>query len=231
MLTVITLPVAVYAVQSSSTNFQVNEVFFGSGGELNACSTTYCSKQSAGDLAVGATESGNFRARAGFNTDRYPYIEFTVSNTNVNLGELSPNTTKTVNATFSVRTYLSRGYSVVNASPPPTNNTYTMQTLTVPTASAAGTEQFGINLVANTDPTGFGANPEQQPDNTFGFGVVSADYSTPNLYKYSEGDTVALATASTSATVYTVSYIFNVSNVTPGGTYNFNHILVATPTY
>ena len=31
------LPALAFAAQSSSANYQVNEVFFGSGGELNSC--------------------------------------------------------------------------------------------------------------------------------------------------------------------------------------------------
>ncbi len=106
-----------------------------------------------------------------------------------------------------------------------------MNQLAIPTASSSGSEQFGINLVANTSPVSFGANPAQSPDNTFGYGVVAADYNNPNLFKYQKGNAVAFSTSSTSTTDYTVSYIFNVSNVTPGGTYEMRHVLVATATY
>lgn len=224
-------PAVAMAAQSASSHYQVNEVFFGSGGELNACSTNYCSKQSAGELATGQTCSGSYCAQAGFNTDRTPYIQFIVSNTNVDLGSLSSTSTKTATATFSVKAYLSHGYTVINASDPPKNNSYTMQALSVPTASIVGDEQFGINLVANTSPISFGANPAHNPDNTFSFGQVSPDYSSSNFYKYAKGDAVAYSTSSSSATDYTVSYIFNMSNVTPGGTYNLVHVLVATGTY
>lgn len=228
------MPVLASAAQSSSANYQVNEVFFGSGGELNACSASYCSKQSAGETAVGhACSNGSFGycTEAGFNTDRTPYIEFTVSNSNINLGSLTATTTKTANATFSVKAYLAHGYSVINASDPPVNNGYTMQALAIPTASAAGTEQFGINLAANTSPASFGADPQQSPDNSFSFGYASADYSAANMYKYAKGDVVALSDSSTSFTNYTISYILNISNVTPGGAYIFRHVLVATGTY
>jgi len=231
LLVLLAAPVVASAAQSSSSNYQVNEVFFGSGGELHACSTNYCSKQSAGETAVGNTSSPNYQAQAGFNTNREPYIEFTVSNTTVNLGTLPSTTTRTATATFTVKAYLSHGYSVINASDPPKNDTYTMQALTTPTASSVGTEQFGINLVANTSPTTFGADPQYIPDNTFSFGQATADYSSPNLYKYVKGDTVAQSTSSSSDTTFTVSYIFNISNVTPGGAYSMNHVLVATATY
>jgi hypothetical protein len=226
------IPAVAQAVQSSSSNYQLNEVFFGSGGELNACSgNQYCAKQSAGDLTVGNTKGNQYQAQAGFNTDRSPYIEVVVSNTNVSLGSLAANTTKTANATFTVKAYLAHGYTVINASDPPTNNSYTMNPLAIPTASNSGTEQFGINLAANTSPTSFGADPVNIPDNTFSFGAASPDYSSANLYKYLKNDTVAFSNSSTSTTNYTVSYIFNVSNVTPGGAYVFHHVLVATGTY
>ena len=231
LLAVILLPTVVSAAQSNSANYQVNEVFFGSGGELHTCSSNYCSKQSAGELAVGHVSSNNYQAQAGFNTDRLPYIEFQTSNTFRDLGSLDSSAPKYTTANFYVKAYLSHGYNVINASDPPQNNSYTMQTLTVPSASTTGTEQFGLNLVANTSPATFGANPVQSPDSTFSFGNVTADYSSPNLYKYVKGDSVAYSTSSTSATNYTVSYIFNVSNITPGGQYTMHHVLVATATF
>ena len=225
------LPVSVLAATTASPNYQVNEVFFGSGGSLNSCSTSFCTKQSAGEATVGRTSSPNFQAQGGFNTERQPYIEFTVGTTNVDLGTLSPTTTKTATATFSVKSYLAHGYVVVNASGPPTNSSYTMQSIAVPSASAAGTEQFGINLVANTSPVTFGANPTQGPDSSFGYGQATAAYSSPNLYKYATGDVIAQSLLSTSYTNYTISYIFNISNVTPGGSYLLQHDLVATATF
>lgn len=234
LLTTMAMPAIAFAAQSNSSSYQINEVFFGAGGELHACSTTYCSKQSAGELAVGHICSNGaygYCAEAGFNTDRYPYLEFKVNGANINLGSLSSTSTKTANSVFSVKAYLAHGYSVINASDPPRNNAHVMTTLTSPAASLVGNEQFGLNLVANTSPTTFGADPVQVPDNTFAVGQVASDYSQTNFYKYLKGDTVALSTASTSETDYTISYIFNITNVTPGGTYDFNHVLVATATY
>ena len=89
---------SVLAAQTASTNYQVNEAFFGSGGELHACSTSFCSKQAAGESTVGLTSSPNFKAQGGFNTNREPYIEFTVGTTNVDLGTLSTAATQTTTA-------------------------------------------------------------------------------------------------------------------------------------
>lgn len=223
-----------YAQQSQSTNYQVNEVFFGTGGELESCSTMYCSRQSAGEMGVGNTSSTNYSAQGGFNTDRDPFIAFIVTGGTTDLGVLTTASAATATATFSVKTYMSSGYVVQTVSDPPTNtlpNSPMLNALATPTASSPGTEQFGINLVANTSPTSFGANPIQVPDNTFSFGTVASGYNTANLFKYVKGDTIAQSTRSTGETDYTISYLYNISNVTPAGEYRLVHDLVATATY
>lgn len=222
---------AAWAAQSSSSNYSVNEVFFGSGGSLHDCSANYCAKLSTGEVGVGNTSSANYQAQAGFNTDRVPFLEFIVNNTNLDVGVITSSATKTANATFSVKTYLASGYVVKQTSPGPTNGSYTLAGMTTPAASAPGTEQFGINLRANTNPLTFGANPSQSPDVTFSHGQVSADYNTPNQYKYVQDDTIAYSDQSSGQTNYTISYIFNVSNLTAGGTYTLRHVLVATATF
>lgn len=225
------LAIANSVPQSSSATYRVNEVFFGSGGSLHSCSSTYCSKQSLGETGTGNTSSTNYQAQAGFNTDRTPYIQFVVNNTNLDIGTLTSGTTKTANATFSVKTYLASGYVVKQTSPGPTNGAYTMAGLSTPTASSTGSEQFGINLTANTSPANFGAAPTQNPDVTFSHGQVSPGYGSANLFKYVTGDTIAYSDQSSGETDYTLSYIFNVSNLTAGGIYKLRHVLVATSTF
>ena len=223
-----------FAAQSSSSNYQVNEVFFGAGGELNACGTAYCAKQSAGEIAAGNTASNAFRAQAGFNTNREPYLAFSVAGGPTDLGYLSQFGTATTTATFAVKTYLASGYVVQLGSDPPANTApgaYQLTPLTSPTGSSVGTEQFGINLVANTSPTTFGAPPVQVPDNTFSFGTVSTGYDTPDVYQYNKGDTIASSNRSTGETDYTISFIYNISDLTPDGEYIYNGTLVATSTF
>jgi hypothetical protein len=223
-----------WAQQSSSTNYQVNEVFFGSGGDLQDCSTNYCAKTSAGETGVGNTTSTNYQAQGGFNTDREPYLQLNVSGGSTDLGYLSTATPKTTTATFLVKAYLAGGYIVQTNGDPPTSTVPPfpqLHTLSSPTASSAGTEQFGINLVANTSPTSFGAAPVQVPDSTFSFGSVASGYNTTNLYKYVKGDTIAQSTRSSGETDYTISYLFNISNSTVAGLYSFKQVLVATGTF
>lgn len=231
LLALLIVPATALAAQSSSSNYQVNEVFFGNGGDLNDCSASYCAKESVGETSVGNTKSTNYQAQGGFNTDRTPYLQFIVNASTTNIGVLSTGSATTTTGTFSVKNYLSSGYSVVTVSNPPINSTFTMHNLTSPTASSPGTEQFGINLVANTSPTTFGADPAQNPSSAFSFGAAASGYNTPNQYKYVPGDTIATSNKSSGETDFTISYLYNISTTTPGGIYTFNDVLVATATF
>jgi hypothetical protein len=96
------------------------------------------------------------------------------------------------------------------------------------TTSQIGVEQFGINLVANTSPTSFGANPD---NGQFGFGSITANYATANNYRYVDGETVAQATKNSGVTTYTISYVTNVATLTPGGQYSADQTIIVTGTY
>jgi hypothetical protein len=236
---VFAVPAVVRAVcspdaQSCSSSYQVNETFFGSGGGLNDCSASYCAKTSVGELGVGRSASNSYSTQAGFNTDRTPYLEFKVTSSSVDLGVLSASSAKYANATFSVKTYLAGGYILQTVSDPPTGSApgfHQLAPMTSGDISRPGTEQFGMNLVANTSPATFGQAPQQIPDSTFSFGNFASGYGTANTYKYNKNDTIAQSTKSTGETDFTASYIFNISNVTPASTYTFNQILVATSTF
>jgi hypothetical protein len=231
------------SAQSCSNNYQVTESFFGSGGQY-ACSTgSYCAKQSAGELSVGKTCTLTYCAQAGFNSDRTPSLEMLVNTPSVNVGVLDPAETHVGTATFQVKSYLDSGYQVTTSSPGPSNGGHVMTSPALPTASAVGTEQFGMNVVANSCPatapssgqgsctTALGADPFQDPDNTFSFGLAATNYDVADSYMYQDGDIIASSPSSSGTTLYTISYIFNSTNVTPAGTYTMDQSLVATSTF
>lgn len=245
LLLALAMPSVAFAVcsagqQSCTSTYAVGEAFFGSGGELNSCGTTYCAKQSAGELGVGKTSSTNYTAQAGFNTDRQPYLEFVVNTSSINLGVVTPGTAKTGTATFSVKTYLASGYVVRNASTPPTYSSYTISAPSSPTAFNSTTEMFGINLVANNScsgspgngiPTNLGLDPVQVPSSTYSFGAAATGYDTACQFKYADGDVIASSTKSSGETDFTISYLLNIKGTTPAGTYRMNHVIVATSTF
>lgn len=233
MAVLLCVPAPAMAQTSSSNNYHVDQTFFGVGGETDMNSMNYSARGTTGELGIGETSSANYRAYAGFNTTDEPYLEFVVTGSSIDLDHLDVTQAKTANGTFYVRAWQADGYVVRAASSPPQNELESEQLspLAVPSASAPGTEQFGINLVANTSPVTFGTDPQQIPDASFSFGEVAPGYDTPNMFKYAKGDIIAQSLRSTSVTVYTVSYLFNISKFTPSGQYTFNHVLVATATY
>ena len=238
-------PVTVFA-QSSSTNYKIEETFFGTGGDVDSSSTNYRSQQSAGSLGVGNTSSTNYDAVGGNITPNAPFLEMSIQGPNLDLGTLNPATTSYISSqggacscTFYVRTYLSSQYSVITASNPPTNESGAVfsgkATQGAPSGSTS-VEEFGINLVANTSPATFGSNPSNDPDNTFADGQAATGYQTTNQYKYVAGDIIARsqATAGNQAvgrTNYTISYIMKPSNISRAGTYIMRHDLIAVPIY
>jgi hypothetical protein len=242
-------PLPAFAQQAVSPAYSVDEVFFGTGGQLcdpgvTGYSANYCASSSAGATAVGNTASPTYQADAGFNTNREEYIEVMLNNpvcpssgsTSINLGYLSTSTAKTAMTYFSVKTYLSSGgyvVTTVGAAPAVTSgNSHTLATPNIGVSSnPAGTEQFGINLAANTTPS-VGAAPTQVPDSSFSFGQGTNGYGTANAFKYVNGDVIANSNAKSSGTTcYTMSYLYNISSATPAGEYRFNQSIVATTTY
>lgn len=226
--------------QSSSSNYRVEESFFGTGGEVDATSPNYRARQSAGALGVGSASSNNYDAVAGFNTPTDPFLEMYVTDADVDLGTLSDTTTSSgsaqggdCNCSFSVRSYLTSDYVVLNASRPPTNeNGYSLKSKTVQGAPSTnqGTEEFGMNVVDNTAPD-IGANPKNQPDDTFADGHAESGYNIPNQFKYGIGDIIARSPTvsgnpGVGKTDYTISYIAKISGITPAGAYTMQHDLI-----
>jgi len=227
--------------QYSSGGYSTNEVLFGTGGDVDISSPNYRAQASAGSTGGGDFYSANYRSNVGFLTQNEVFLEESVSSTAVNLGNLSTLTTGSGSATFTVRTYLSEAYSVVTMSQPLTNEDgYQMATPNSPTTSTTGTEQFGINLVKNTNFCGSGCDlgddPVNQPDNSFADGRAASGYDTPNQFKYGVGDIIAFSpkTVGNQAiglTTYTVSYIANQAPLTRAGLYTMNHDIVVVGTF
>ncbi len=223
----VTAPFA-YAVDPKSSNFQFNESSIGTGGLYGASSANYQANSSTGDVNVGNSTSGNFQVDSGTKTQRDPTLSFSVNSSAIQFGQLTPSQTLTATSTFSVSNYTSYGYSVQLTGPTPTTGTHSIANMDVTATPQTGIEQFGINLVANTAPVSFGANPD---NGQFGFGSVAPDYATANKFRYVSGEVIAQAPKSSGVTNYTISYILNVSPLTAGGQYTTDQTLIVTGTY
>lgn len=226
----------VLAQESTSPNYRVNEYQFGSGGNVDNTSASYRANTSVGSLGVGRSASTNYFAEAGFVTPNEPFLELFINTTSVDLGTLDTTTTATGNSVFWVRTYLSSNYVVQTMSPPPTSEGGAVinakGVLGVP---SPGTEEFGINLVDNSNPD-IGSNSLNVPDGSFADGEVVTGYNTPDQFKYAQGDIIARSAANATnqavgRTDYTISYIANISSITEAGSYVMVHDIVVTGTY
>jgi hypothetical protein len=229
--------------QACSTDYGVGEYFFGSGGAVDNsgtgayCSTNYCAAQTLGEIGQGLSGSTDYQTYAGFEVNREPSLQFIINTTSVNLGTLTTSTTATGTASFSVESYLANGYVVETVSPPPQFESHTLAAPSTPTSSLPGTEQFGINLVANTSPVAFGSNPTTTPSSAFSnctatyHYCIASGYYTQNKYQYINGSNIVNSADSSGQVNFTISYIANISSVTPAGVYNMNQDLVALPTF
>ena len=220
---------AAHADNSYSSHYELDESFLGNGGLLNSSSTNYqLGNSSVGDTAVGESSSSSFQTNAGSTTTGDPALSFSIDTPTANFGSFSPSAAATATSTFEVSNYTSYGYVVQILGNAPSNGAHTLAAMSSTGPSQAGTEQFGINLVANTSPVSVGANPDH---GQFGFGSAASNYNTSNNYRYVSGETIATAPKSSGVTLYTISYIINVNSLTPGGQYSGNQVLVCTGTY
>lgn len=230
----------------TSSSYSVAESQIGATGDFNSSSASYTSVPgvddsgtSLGDTFAGNSASANYQTNAGFNTTAQPGLTFSVDSSSIDLGLLTATAKSTATVAFHVRNYTTYGYVVSILGSPPTNSGHALSPLTTDTASAVGQEQFGVNTVLNTSAA-VGADPVQNPTG-FGFGVAgdgttgtygtTRPYTISDKWRFNSGETVASAPRSSGNTDYTMTFMANISNTTPGGQYTGGLTLVATGTY
>ncbi len=156
-----------------------------------------------------------------------PTLTFTVDSTTCNLGTLTSSSTGNCSHTITAASNATSGYVISYiASPTLTSggNTITANGASA-VANATNTEQFGLNLVANSSPS-VGANPSG------GTGAAAANYNTANSFAFTTaGATVATTAGPSALTTYTVSYIANIDAVTEAGLYTKTQTYTITATY
>ena len=221
-------PWGALAATSVSPNLKMVESVVGGGGLVNEKSTNLQAGESIGDVGVGHSTSANLGIDSGYTTTADPTLSLTVIDSNLNFGVFSAGAATTLTSRFSVSNYTSYGYAIQIVGNTPTNGSHSITALSASTPSQVGVEQYGLNLVANTSPFAFGANPNNGVN---GQGAAVGSYATPNNYKYVPGETVAAATKSSGLTTYTVSQIINVTNLTPGGQYSSVQTIICTGMY
>lgn len=120
------------------------------------------------------------------------------------MGTLSAGSTLTAQSQMAVGTNATAGFSITANGTPMAAGTNIIDSLTDPTESKPGTNQFGINLVANNTPT-VGSDPQ----GTWANALPASQYATPNKYKFVSGDEVAYSPNVSLMKKFTISYIVN----------------------
>jgi hypothetical protein len=128
---------------------------------------------------------------------------------NVDLGDLYPETTSATTSQMAAATNAVGGFVITANGPTIEAGTNVIPALTTPTVSAAGNNQFGINLVANNDPSIGPIGSDIASNPTTPDAVVMPNYDTPNEFMYQDGGTVAESSSVNLGTIFTVSYIIN----------------------
>jgi hypothetical protein len=149
--------------------------------------------------------------------------EGTNNNYYTDMGRLSAESTLTAQSQMGVGTNATAGFVITANGTPPTAGNSVIDAPSTPTPSIKGTNQFGMNLVANNEPF-VGADP----DGPFANAVTTPDYGVPNMYKYVDGDVVAYSPNVSLMKKYTVSYILNSSDSLRAGVYTTTITYVAS---
>ncbi|MGB4761895.1 MAG: hypothetical protein WBP12_00895 [Candidatus Saccharimonas sp.] len=139
------------------------------------------------------------------------------------MGELTADDTLTAQSQMAVGTNASAGFVITANGTPPAAGTNVVDSLQSPTISQPGKTQFGMNLVANTDPA-----VGEDPEGVWANAVAAPGYNVPNHYKYVPGDTVAYSENVSLMKKFTVSYIFNTSPNLRAGVYTTTITYIAS---
>lgn len=216
---------------SKSGNYSVTEVQLGGGSQQHQCSTNYCAKSTAGDTTVGQSKSANYSAQFGSNTTDKPLLQvMTGGSGNHDLGVVDSSAVATAVNSVSVRTYLMQGYAIALSGSSPSQGTHAILPMSTADISRPGTEQFGVNLVANTTPA-IGVDPTIQPSGDSAVNYIVGGYGTANHFKYVPGDLLVENYQQDGEIDYTLSMILNVSNTTPAGHYKGDFSAVVVPLF
>ena len=139
------------------------------------------------------------------------------------MGQLDSESTLLAQSQMAVGTNASGGFAITANGTPMSAGTNVIDSPGVPTESEKGTNQFGINLVQNTEPA-VGSDPQ----GTWANALPSPDYSMPNMYKFVPGDVVAYSPSVSLMKKFTVSYILNSNKDLRAGVYTTTITYVAS---
>lgn len=232
---VCTVAVGLYAIDGagamSSNTYQIWADVLSSGGSESGSSASFGIQDTVGEgITLSATStSASFGTRAGFREMvRDRVLTFSLGSSAVSLGELSSTGVRAASHTMTVLTNADNGFSVtVSGSTLQRGGADSISGIGGTSApSIVGSRQFGLNLVANTDPSIGAAGSGTSP-----IGAAAGQYAITNQFAFQSGDTVASASGPINSTIFTVSYIANISSAVTAGAYSTTLTYTATANY
>lgn len=154
-------------------------------------------------------------------------VDDNCANTNNNnyadMGQLSAQSTLRAQSQMAVGTNASGGFAITANGTSMSAGTSVIDGLAVPTESKQGSNQFGMNLVANSAP-----NVGNDPEGDWSNAVPTPDYGLSNMYKYVPGDIVAYSPDVSLMKKFTTSYIVNSSENLRAGVYSTTITYIAS---
>ncbi len=149
----------------------------------------------------------------------------TVAGSTIDFGDFSPTATRSATSVMQAQTNAANGYAITVTGTTLSSGVNTIPGLAAQTASTLGTSQFGLNIRANTTPA-IGSDPTG-----VGTGTFTANYGTPNLYRFISGDVVSQAGLPTDANTFTSSYIVNIGGSQAAGVYTTTMTYICTASF
>lgn len=224
------LPASNIFADMTSENYTIWADVFNSGGTEDSTSANYGMQDSIGEDVIlsNTSTSATYGIKAGFR-EMYPdaYIIFALGSKTMDLGELSQTATKSASHTMRIETNATNGFTItLTGSSLQKGLDFIAPIGSEATEPLVGTEQFGLNLVANTSPA-IGINPT----GTAPIGSAADQFNQPNKFAFASPSVVATSSQPVNQTNLTASYIANISMYTISGDYSTTLTYKATANY
>lgn len=143
----------------------------------------------------------------------------------IDFGELRTDRATLASSQFVVGTNADFGYTVSTYGTTMTSGNNIIPSLSVPSFSATGEPQFGINLRFNSQ-LNFGQDLVGS-----GEAQIAPDYNLPNRFKFEDGDLIASSQDVSLENKFTTTYLVNVGSDQPPGVYSTSILYTALASF
>ena len=222
LISTVISPGRLTAVMTSGSGYQIWADVISEGGLDHTSSTNYQLRDTLGEGAIGRASSTNYQDRSGFREmEKNPDVQtltLALSSNSLNFGTLSRSASNIASHTLTLNANSPDGVQVVFTGNTLSSSGGSITAIGATAAAAsAGANQFGFNVIyASGDATA----------------ASQAPYNGASLYAFNGGDTIISASGPmSSAAVFDVNYLANVSTVPAAGSYSAAITYTATANF